>query len=167
MARKAREKSSTGVYAVILCGNELIFIEQEMREAFSAATQKYLGKGLLGIRFYDDKVHMLVKESGVGISLDMKPLVTSFARTYNREHKTDGKVWRDRFKSVPVESGKTKKECLDYLSGGETAAPYIPGAPAAAKKPAVKKAAVEKKPVQPEPENKPKPKKRALPSWLL
>lgn len=177
MARKAREKSSTGIYAVILCGTENIFNEQEMRESFSETVKKYLGKGLLGIRFYDDKVHMLVKESDDGISLDMKPLVTSFARTYNRAHEIEGKVWRDRFKSVPVESLAVKKECIDYLNGGELATPYISGArvAAAAKKPAIKKAAekkVEKKPVQVmkeevKKEDKPVKKKNTLPSWLL
>ena len=177
MARTAREKSSTGVYAVILCGNENIFSESEMREVFSEAAFGYLGNGLLGLRFYDDKVHMLVKESSNGISLDMKPLTTSFARTYNRVHETQGKVWRDRFKSVPIESRAVKKECTDYLDGGELAAPYIPGAraSASANKPVIKKAIqkkIEKKSVEPvkaEPEKEAKPakKKNSLPSWLL
>ena len=178
MARTAREKSSTGIYAVILRGNENIFSSQDMRDAFTAAAEKYLGKGLLGIRFYDDKVHMLVKESESGISLDMKPLVTSFARTYNREHEIEGKVFKDRFKSVPVESGAIQKECIDYLNGGEIASPYVSGVRSSAvvKKPIKKKPAVKKttgkKPVrtvkeEPVQEIKPIKKKKTLPSWLL
>ena len=163
MARKAREKSSTGFYAVILRGNENIFEETAMQEEFCAAAKRYLGNGLWGIRFFDDAVHMLIEESEKGISLDMKPLVTSFARTYNRAHDTEGKVFADRFRSVPIDSRTVKKICIEYLNGGEPAAPYIMGRAAAEKKPEVKKPV---KKAEPEPQ-KPARKKQQLPSWLL
>ena len=184
MARKAREKSSTGVYAVILRSNERVFARKKMREAFLDVAEKYLGEGLMGIRFFDTYVHMLVRESDKGISLDMKPLITSFARTYNKANETDGKVFSDRFKSVPVETAELEAECLEYLGGGAKSAAYT-AAPTLSrteekkqprkqivKKPAPIKAKPEKKTVpkaKPEPEQealKPK-KKNSLPSWLL
>ncbi|MGM9935902.1 MAG: hypothetical protein ACI38A_01015 [Candidatus Ornithomonoglobus sp.] len=175
MARKAREVSSTGKYAVILRGIDTVFNGEDMRTAFSEAAAKYLGDGLLAIRFYDDRAEMLVRESEKGISMDMKPLVTSFARTYNRVKENTGKVFADRFKSVPVETDELEEECLKYFNGGEPAAPFKRGATAAAapaKKPAEKKKPLKEtvQPIKEEPkqETAPKPKKKkSLPSWLL
>lgn len=133
MARKAREKSSTGIYAIVLRGSGDVFRTEEMRGAFCDAAKKYLGRGLIGAVFSDNRVDMLVRESDKGISLDMKPLITSFARTYNRENETDGKVFADRFRSVPVEAKAIERACRAYMKGGDIAAPYIIGAaPAAA-----------------------------------
>ena len=178
MARKAREKSSTGVYAVVLRGNGKVFKREEMREAFHIAAKKYLKKGLIGVVFSDSRADMLVRESDKGLSMDMKPLVTSFARTYNRENETDGKVFADRFRSVPVESRSADRACRAYMKGGEIAPQYIIGAAPAAKpeKKAAPKKAAEKKAKKPAvkkpapapeaPAAKPK-KKNDLPSWLL
>lgn len=133
MARKAREKSSTGVYAIVLRGNGEIFKSDEMREAFYDTAKKYLKRGLIGVVFSDSRADMLVRESAAGISMDMKPLITSFARTYNRENETDGKVFADRFRSVPVESRSDDRACRAYMKGGEIAPQYVIGAVPAAK----------------------------------
>ncbi|MGN0164235.1 MAG: hypothetical protein ACI4EA_11750 [Candidatus Ornithomonoglobus sp.] len=183
MARRAREISSMGKYAVILRGINEVFAEDDMMTAFAEAADKYLGEGLLAIRFYNDRVEMLVRESEKGISMDMKPLVTSFARTYNRLKENTGKVFADRFKSIPVESGELERECIEYLNGGEPAAPFKRGsgtAAAAAVKPAEKKKSIPIKTEKPlketvppikeesKQETAPKPKKKkSLPSWLL
>lgn len=170
MARKAREKSSTGVYAIILRSNEKVFAKKKMREAFLDAAQGYLDKGLMGIRFYDTYVHMLVRESAMGISLDMKPLITSFARTYNRENETEGKVFADRFKSVPVETKELEAECLAYLDGGAKSAAYTAAAvPVRAeekkprRQPVEKSAPVKAKPAKQSAPVKAKPAKKSAP----
>lgn len=192
MARTARVISSTGIYAVMLRGNTDVFADDDMREAFLAAAEKYIGDGLLGIRFSDNRVDMLIEESEKGISMDMKPLTTSFARTYNREMGLDGKVFADRFKSVPVEDDETQAECIHYLNGGDLALPYMSAreaqgkAPAEKKfkpkkktksvkstapKPAKKKAVTSKPKAEKEPEKKeeaaPVRRRNDLPSWLL
>jgi hypothetical protein len=177
MARKAREVSSTGLYAVILKGADNIFKAEELQGEFLTAAERYLGDGLIGIRFFETHADMLVKESEKGISMDMKPLITSFARTYNRLEKSGGKVFADRFKSVPIESEALKMECIEYLDGGETAAPYIFGnavkrktPPSSNAKKTVKKTDKPKveKEIKEIVEEEPKPKKKKqLPSWLL
>ncbi|MGN0182849.1 MAG: hypothetical protein ACI4DP_10665 [Candidatus Ornithomonoglobus sp.] len=183
MARKAREVSSTGKYAVILRGINAVFEGEDMRTAFYEAADKYLGEGLLAIRFYDDRAEMLVRESEKGISMDMKPLTTSFARTYNRLKENTGKVFADRFKSIPVETDELEEECLKYLNGGEPDAPFKCGAISAAapekkhaekKKPSpvktekLLKEAVQTIKEEPKQETTPKSKKKkSLPSWLL
>lgn len=127
MARTARVVSSTGLYAVILKSTEDIFSERKTKDCFKEIAMKYLGDGLLGIRFRSNYVHMFIKESEKGISMDMKPLTTSFARTYNRKRAIIGKVFADRFKSVPVEDDKLKTECEKYFNGGT--APKVYGGP--------------------------------------
>ena len=147
MARKAREKSSTGVYAIVLRGNGGIFKSEKLREAFSAAAKKYLKRGLIGVVFSDSRADMLVRESAAGISMDMKPLITSFARTYNREMETDGKVFADRFRSVPVESRSDDRACRAYMKGGEIAPQYMIGEAPAVKPGKKETAKTEKKEV--------------------
>lgn len=177
MARTARVISSTGKYAVMLKGVTDVFSDDDMKEAFKEAAEKYIGDGLLGIRFSDNRVDMLVEESEKGISMDMKPLITSFARTYNRENDFEGKVFADRFKSVPVEDDQTEEECIEYLNGGDTAVPYMSVRETKEPVKAVKKTAPAKKKTQPkavkkEPEKKEEPaqpvkRRNDLPSWLL
>ena len=180
MARKARKKSSTGIYAVILRGYDNIFGTKMLRKTFSEAANKYLGEKLMGIRFFNDHVHILVRESEKGISLDMKPLITSFARSYNKEKGNEGKVFADRFKSVPVETAELEAQCIEYLNSGARTAPYESGGVLndAVKKtmPQSKKRSESKKTIlsksdapKPEPAPEPpKPKKtKALPSCLL
>lgn len=169
MARKAREVSSTGIYAVILRGLENLFLKKELIDVFNDDCAKFLGDGLLGIRFYGDRVDMLVKESEQGISKDMKPLITSFARAYNRMSGYNGKVFVDRFKSVPVETEEDKAACLEYLDGGKKTEQYksrIVGRTRQSDSDKVKKSAVPAV-SSPEPEKKPKTKRDSMPSWLL
>lgn len=177
MARKAREKSSTGVYAVILRGSKDVFKEKRYRDRFQNSISERFGDRAKGLRFYDDSVHMLLCESEKGISVDMKPVIISFARMYNREQGCEGKVFKDRFRSVPVESAETETECIRYLNGGKKAEPFMMRGEAGAPSPVRKRkeegktkktentevySAPEPKPVQ----EKPK-KKDQMPTWLL
>lgn len=125
MARKAREKSSTGIYAVMLRGSKDIFKEKQYRDKFLNSITEHFGDRAKGLRFYDDSVHMLLCESEKGISVDMKPVIISFARMYNREHGCEGKVFKDRFRSIPVENAELESECISYLNGGKKAEPFM------------------------------------------
>lgn len=183
MARTARAVSSTGLYAVILKSTEDIFLKRKIKQCFEEIAREYLGDGLLGIRFRSNCVHMLIKESEKGISMDMKPLTTSFARTYNRESSVIGKVFADRFKSIPIEDDELRAECEKYFNGGKKIPKAYGGSQA--KKRSVSKADVkpaeerekqavkerkqlEKTAEKPQEETKPQVKRRnELPSWLL
>ena len=120
MARKAREKSSTGDYAVTLKCVEEIFKSKKVKAMFIECAQQYLGEGLKGIRASNAQAEMLIHESEKGISMDMKPLMTSFARAYNREFENEGKIFADRFKSVPVEEAEDYENCIKYLDNGKS-----------------------------------------------
>lgn len=178
MARKARVKSSTGKYIILLRGMEdNIFRTKKTKDIFNETIEGYLGKNMLGIRFFNDRVVIFAKESKSGIAMDLKPVLIKFARAYNRERGVDGKVFMDRFKSLPVEDKEFEAQCKDYVGGAKVKDPFEvkasrPVTPKKeAAKPTPKKVAkpVEKKPEpKPEPEVKPAPKKRNdMPTWLL
>ncbi len=191
MARTAREVSSTGLYAITVRTNEAVFEDEEIREYFSECCERFIGEGVKGLRFLSDKAEMLIYETERGISGDMKSVMTSFSRGCNRLLQTTGKVFADRFKSVPVEDAELEEECEAYLEGrGEVPRPFVSARTAAAKKAKpqnaspVKKTAVKKEtapskkeetPEKPAAEEKPvtqkqpevKKKRNDMPTWLL
>ena len=151
MARKAREKSSTGFYAVLLRGEEEnIFKTKKNKDLFEQLMNDNFGGKVYDITFKNDSVTVIVKESSNGLGYDMKPVLISFARTYNRERGMAGKVFKDRFKSIPINS---PGDTVDFGKSN-----YI-------LKPKQEKAKSEKK-VTENPKQEPK-KKNDMPTWLL
>ena len=114
MARHARRKSSTGIYNVMLRG-EPLFTEEGDYDAFVERMAQYFmdNAKIYAYCLTDKAACFILKESDKGISRDMKPFVTSYARYYNRKHETAGSVFKDRFKSEPIE---TKKYLLESMA---------------------------------------------------
>ena len=108
------------------------------------------GGKVYDIKFKNDSVTEIVKESSNGLGNDMKPVLISFARTYNRERGMTGKVFKDRFKSLPINS---PSDNVDF------------GKPNYISKPKQEKQKAEKK-IQEEPKQEQK-KKNDMPTWLL
>ena len=151
MARKAREKSSTGFYAVLLRGEEEnIFKTKKKKDVFEQLMNDNFGGKVYDIKFKNDSVIVTVEESSNGLGYDMKPVLISFARTHNRERGMTGKVFKDRFKSLPINSPS------DNVDFGKSN--YI-------SKPKQEKQKAEKK-IQEEPKQEQK-KKNDMPTWLL
>lgn len=101
MARKAREKSETGMYNVILKGKIDIFRDdddyQEFIDKMDESTAEILGFGLVR-----DLVFLCIRESKSGIAADLRSIVISYARYYNKKYQTEGKLFDGRFKSEPI-----------------------------------------------------------------
>ena len=195
MARKAREKSKTGKYIVLLKGIEdTIFKSKKTQETFKGLIEDAFKSRCYGIRFFNDRVVVFLKETSAGIGMDMKPVLISFARACNRDTNEKGKVFADRFKSIPVEDKEFEAECVAYINKETSKDPFAPKRTAVAPKatapakpkvktPAKPKAehkvkmerktpptpAPEKKEIKvEEPVKKEEPKKRNnLPTWLL
>lgn len=167
MAREARKISKSGNYYVVLKGDEL-FVTKADKEHFVEILERNFETGkVYGYELLKDEIRLVVKEGEKGISLTMKPITTSYARYFNRTHNKEGKLFKDRFKSEPLE---TQEEIDDAIKGLKKATP---------KKKTVKKSAPEKvtpkqvkqeiKKEEPKQEPpKPQPQQRRnLPSWLL
>lgn len=114
MARKAREKSPIGIYNVMLRANDVLFREDGDYDEFLERLALYFvdGARVLAYCLMENAVCMVIKESEQGISKDMKPFITSYARYYNNAYEGAGDVFNDRFKSEPIYDAKGVREAV-------------------------------------------------------
>lgn len=105
MARAGRQKSSSGVYHILLRGVDKLFLNEDDYAEFRTRLAEYFAGEvrLLAYALLQNRVHLLVDEGDLEISEAVKPLCTSYARYFNRTHSLDGKLFYDRYKSVPCE----------------------------------------------------------------
>ena len=107
MPRAAREKSSTGIYHVMLRGvnRRALFEDDEDNEKFlqivsdckKVSEFEFYGYCLMG-----NHVHMLIKVGKEEIEQVMKRIGSRYAYWFNWKYKRSGHVFQDRFKSEPV-----------------------------------------------------------------
>lgn len=123
MARTGRIKSENGVYHVLLRGVDKLFIKDSDYAEFRLKMQEYFGKKtkLLAYLLLPNRVHLLVDEADGTLSGAIKPLCTSYARYFNREYNTEGKLFYDRFKSVPAENYEQISDTVAFFNAVGTA----------------------------------------------
>ena len=137
MPRKAREKSGSGIYHVMMRGvnRQLIFEDREDREYFLELLLKYRkrsGFELYGYCLLGNHVHLLLKECagpsiveykgeeveiGEGEELEavFKRINVSYVAYFNRKYKRTGHLFQDRFKSECVENDDYLLHVLRYI----------------------------------------------------
>ncbi|MBM7614672.1 REP-associated tyrosine transposase [Alkaliphilus hydrothermalis] len=120
MPRKARVYGNTGIYHVIMRGNErkLIFHDDEDRERFLMIMEqkkKFKEFKLYAYCLMDNHIHLLIKEEEDNISRIMKRINTSYATYYNKKYERIGHVFQDRYKSEAVEDDTYLLEVLRYI----------------------------------------------------
>lgn len=120
MPRTAREKSSTGIYHVILRGNnrQKIFHTDEDYVAFLKRLREY--RNQCGFRLYayclmDNHIHLLLEELDEPLELIMRRLCGSFVYWYNRRYDRVGHLFQDRFRSETVEDDQYLATVLRYI----------------------------------------------------
>ncbi|MDQ0252834.1 REP element-mobilizing transposase RayT [Evansella vedderi] len=120
MPRKARKKSYTGVYHIMLRGinRQTIFEDDEDKNKFIEALAKYKkisGFELYGYCLMDNHVHLLVKERQEPLSTALKRISSSYVYWYNRKNNRCGHLFQERFKSENVESDAYFITALRYI----------------------------------------------------
>lgn len=117
MAREARIQSSTGMYHVMLRGinHQQIFEDEEdcyyMLSVLQNAQEQYAhdGKRLPDHCIYyayalmGNHIHLLVHAKEEEIGDTIKRIASSYVYYYNRKYGRDGHLFKERFKSEPVE----------------------------------------------------------------
>lgn len=118
MARAGRKKSASGVYHVLLRGVERIFVGEADYREFRSRLAEYFGGEvrLLAFLLLPNRVHLLIDEGGAEMSYAVKPLCTSYARYFNRTYSADGKLFYDRYKSVPAETADDIADTAAFLN---------------------------------------------------
>lgn len=120
MPRYARQRSTTGIYHVMVRGNErkAIFKKEEDKERYIDTLLDKKSKGeyaLYGYCIMDNHVHLVIKEEAESIERVMKRIGVSYAQYYNQRHKRVGHVFQDRYKSEGIESDAYLLSALRYI----------------------------------------------------
>ncbi|MGD0153397.1 MAG: transposase [Thermacetogeniaceae bacterium] len=120
MARRAREKSESGIYHIILRGTnrQEIFHDDEDCRRFLKMLVKY--KKPTGIKIYGwclmgNHIHLLFGEGNEEISLTMKRVGVSYASYYNWKYAAVGHLFQDRFRSEMVDSDTYLLAVIRYI----------------------------------------------------
>lgn len=125
MARKAREKSTSGIYHVLIraISDVTLFTDDEDYEFyanfFSELQQKEYGV-FYAYALFPTHVHLLVKEGSEPIGQTIKRIATSYSYFYNVKYEHYGPIHLDRFKSQPVESKEFYLKVLDFIGSQDT-----------------------------------------------
>ena len=120
MPRRAREKSETGIYHIMIRGanRQEIFHDDKDRFRFLETLKKAKLTSeaqVYGWCLMNNHVHLLLKEGNEEISITMKRLGVSYVWYYNQKYKTIGHLFQDRFKSEKVETDKYLLTVLRYI----------------------------------------------------
>ncbi len=109
MPRQARAYSDTGIYHIMIRGNEKkkIFLDDEDRRYFIGVLFDKLNEEKAEIYAYclmDNHVHLLLQKDSYGIARLMKRINVSFVYYFNKKYKRVGHLFQDRFKSEIVDN---------------------------------------------------------------
>ncbi|MHB8157219.1 MAG: REP-associated tyrosine transposase [Desulfocucumaceae bacterium] len=108
MPRKARKKSESGVYHIIMRGinRQSIFEDEEDFVKFFQTIQHYKEQSGYEIYAYclmGNHVHLLLKMGQEPLEQVMRRICGSYVYWYNQKYQRIGNLFQDRFKSEPVE----------------------------------------------------------------
>ena len=108
MSGKARIKSASGIYHIMLRGNnkQTVFFDEDDYGKFLAyfmnkAKQKSLV--LYAWCLMPNHVHLLIKEKDETIAEVFRSVLTGYIQWYNNKYQRTGHVFEGRFRSQPVE----------------------------------------------------------------
>lgn len=120
MPRKARKRSSTGIYHIMIRGinQQTIYENNEDKDRFLETLKKY--KEICGFELYsyclmDNHVHLLVKEREESISKIMMRISSSYVYWYNVKYARCGHLFQERYKSENVEDTTYFLTVLRYI----------------------------------------------------
>lgn len=120
MSRKPRKHSVSGIYHVILRGNnqQNLFCDNQDREFFLGRMKKYaseLGIGIYTHCLMSNHVHILLGNARETVSKFVQKLANSYVYFFNRKYDRSGHLFQGRFKSEPVENDEYFKTVLRYI----------------------------------------------------
>ncbi|WP_257988194.1 REP-associated tyrosine transposase [Bacillus sp. V33-4] len=120
MPRKARAKSRSGIYHIMLRGanRQEIFHDDEDSIKILDIIKKYKMKSGMSVYAWclmSNHVHLLLREGGEELAITMKRIGVSYASYYNWKYRTSGHLFQDRFKSENVEDDQYFLTVVRYI----------------------------------------------------
>jgi len=130
MPRKARKKSNTGIYHLVLRGiNKQRIFEDEQDYCKFLETIKTnrdkSGYTLFAYCLMSNHVHLLIKEVTESLGNSFRRIGASFVYWYNWKYSRRGHLFQDRYKSEPVETDSYFLTVLRYIHQNPTKARIV------------------------------------------
>ncbi|MHB8918486.1 MAG: REP-associated tyrosine transposase, partial [Desulfocucumaceae bacterium] len=130
MPRVSRKLSKTGIYHVMLRGNERrkIFLCDEDRKRFiDILREKGREKefSVLAYCLMDNHVHLLISEGKDQINRVMKRIGVSYVYYFNKKYKRTGHLFQDRFKSEPIKDDRHLLAAVRYIQNNPVKANMV------------------------------------------
>jgi putative transposase len=120
MARKARLKADNAIYHIVCKSitEVTLFRDTEDKDKYLSLIKKY--KKLYKIKIYgyclmDNHSHLLIDANGADISKVMHGINFSYATYFNKKHKRQGHLFKDRFMSKIVHNDRYLKIVSLYI----------------------------------------------------
>lgn len=135
MARKPREKSSSGIYHILLRGinRQSIFEDDEDRLKFLDSLVKYKEISQCRIFAYclmDNHIHILLQEGREPVGMMVQRVSSSYVIWYNGRHDRCGHLFQERFKSEAVDTDSYFLTVLRYIHQNPVQAKIVSAAAA-------------------------------------
>src|SRR6056297_2284982 len=120
MPRMRRIMSETGIYHVVLRGNnkQTIFEDEEDNEMFLLTLDQYKkksGYNLLAYCLMGNHVHLLIKTENESLGQCFRRIGASYVYWYNMKYYRVGHLFQDRYKSEAVETDDYIKAVIRYI----------------------------------------------------
>lgn len=120
MSRKPRKFGESGIYHVILRGNnqESLFYDDNDRYFFINKLKKYIAELKIDIYSYclmGNHVHLLIGKANPYMPLLIKKLACSYVYYFNHKYNRSGHLFQGRYKSEPVETTEYFKTVFRYI----------------------------------------------------
>lgn len=120
MARQCREKSSTGIYHIMLRGIDKreIFLDDKDREKFLSYLSRAKEKSnytIYGYCLMDNHVHLLLEEGHENIGEIIKRITVGYVQWHNLKYSRTGHLFQNRYKSQAIEDETYFLTVLRYI----------------------------------------------------
>ena len=129
MPRKARNKSSTGIYHVMMSGinHQVIFEDDDDNQYFISCLERMCfingddGTPLVQSCTYyayclmPNHFHLLIREREEKIDQTLKRIADAYVYYYNRKYQRSGHLFKERFRSEPVDNMNYFTTLLCYI----------------------------------------------------
>lgn len=120
MPRTAREKSSTGIYHIILRGinRQVIFEEPQDHQKYLETLKKCQEESGYKVYAYclmSNHIHLLIQEGAEDLGIAFRRIGASFVYWYNRKYSRCGHLFQDRYRSQAVETDGYFLTALRYI----------------------------------------------------
>ncbi len=120
MPRYPRKYSKTGIYHIMLRGNERkdIFIDEEDKGKFIKIVFKKKADEAFKLYAYcimGNHLHLVIQEQKEPISRIVKKITTSYAYYFNNKYKRVGHLFQDRYKSETIEDEPYLLSVIRYV----------------------------------------------------